>query len=76
MRWLFEKNILENEFRASIYRYIKENSGAYPQKIIHDTNISRGTVFYHLNILLYTGIVEILKDGKLRKYHAARKVTV
>lgn len=76
MRWLFERNILENESRADIYRYIKENPEAYAQKIIHETNISRGTVLYHLDILLSAGMVACFKDGKLRKYRAAQKAVV
>ncbi len=76
MRWLLDRNILENESRAAIYRYIKENPETYPQKIIRDTNISRGTVLYHLDILLYAGMVARLKDGKLRKYRAAQKAEV
>jgi len=76
MRWLFERNILENESRAVIFRYIKENPETYPQEIIRKTNISRGTVLYHLDILLYAGMVACLKDGKLRKYYAAQKAAM
>ncbi len=74
MRIIFDANILENELRATIYRYIKENPGAYPQKIIRDTHINRGTVFYHLDILLYTGLVASLKDGKIRRYRTVQKL--
>lgn len=73
MRWLFDGNILENESRAAIYRYIKENPETYPQEIIRETNISRSTVHYHLRILLYAGMVMCLKDGKLSKYRSAQK---
>ncbi len=76
MRWLFERNILENDSRAAIFRYIKDNPDTYPQEIIRKTNISRGTVLYHLDILLYTGIVACIKDGKLRKYRPAQKAVV
>ncbi|MFZ2411008.1 MAG: helix-turn-helix domain-containing protein [Candidatus Methanoperedens sp.] len=73
MRWLFDGNIFENESRATIYRYIKENPETYPQKIARETNIGRGAVLYHLDILLYAGMVACLKDGKLKKYRAAQK---
>ncbi len=76
MRWLFERNVLENESRAAIYRYVKENPETHTQKIIHETNISRGTVLYHLDILLYAGMVACFKDGKLRKYRAAQRAVV
>jgi len=76
MRWLFERNILENESRTAIFKYIKENPETYPQKIVRATNIGRGTVLYHLEILLYAGMVACLKDGRLKKYHAAQKVGV
>ncbi len=76
MRWLFERNILENESRAAIFRYIEENPETYPQKIIHETNISRGTVLYHLDILLCAGMVARMKDRKLRKYRAAWKAVI
>ncbi|MDD5616404.1 MAG: hypothetical protein PHH85_09400 [Candidatus Methanoperedens sp.] len=73
MRWLFDRNVLENESCAAIYRYIKENPGTYPQKIIHETNIGRGTVLYHLDILLYAGMVACSMDGKVKKFRAAQK---
>ena len=76
MRWLFDGNILENESRAAIFRYIKENPEAYPQKIIRETNIGRGAVLYHLDILLYAGMVACLKDGRLKKYRTARKAGI
>lgn len=76
MRWIFEKNILENESRAAIYRYIKENPETCAQKIMHETTIGRGTVLYHLGILLYAGMVAYSKEGKLRKYRAAQKAVV
>jgi len=76
MRWLFDGNILENESRAAIFRYIKENPESYPQKIVRATNIGRGAVLYHLDVLLYAGMVACLKDGKLRKYRVAQKAIV
>lgn len=74
MRWLFERNVLENESRAAIFRYIQENPETYPQQIKHETDINRGTVLYRLGVLLYAGIVACLKDGRLRKYRIAQKV--
>ena len=76
MRWLFDRNILENESRAAIFRYIKGNPETYPQKIVRETNIGRGAVLYHLDVLLYAGMVACLKDGKLRKYRAAQKAAM
>jgi len=76
MRWLFDGNIFENESRATIYRYIKENPETYPQKIARETNIGRGAVLYHLDILLYASMVACLKDGKSKKYRAAQKAVV
>ncbi|KCZ72894.1 hypothetical protein ANME2D_01330 [Candidatus Methanoperedens nitroreducens] len=76
MRWIFDGNVLENEFRAAIYRYIKENPGAYPMKIMRETNLGRGSVLYHLDILLYAGKVACLKEGRIKKYHAAQKAVV
>ncbi len=73
MRWLLDGNVLENESRAAIYRYIKENPGTHPLEIMRETNIGRGTVLYHLDILLYAGMVACLKDGKQKKYSAAQK---
>ncbi|MCZ7405585.1 MAG: helix-turn-helix domain-containing protein [Candidatus Methanoperedens sp.] len=76
MRWLLDGNVLENESCAAIYRYIKENPGAYPLEIMRETTIVRGTVLYHLDVLLYAGMVACLKDGRLKKYRAAQKVGV
>lgn len=76
MRWLFERNILENESRAVIFRYIRENPETYPQKIVRATNIDRGAVLYNLDVLLYAGMVACLKDGKLRKCRATQKAIV
>ena len=33
MRWLSDRNVLENESRAVIFKYIKENPETYAQKI-------------------------------------------
>ena len=76
MRWLLDGNVLENESRAAIYRYIKENPDTYPLEIMRETNIGRGTVLYHLDILLYAGMVACLKDGRLKKYRAAQKAGI
>ncbi len=76
MRWVFDSNVLKNESRAAIYKYIKENPGAYPLEIIRETNIGRGTVLYHLDILLYAGKVACLKDGRIKKYRTAQKAVV
>ncbi len=76
MRWLLDGNVLDNESRAAIYRYIKENPNTYPLEIMRETNIGRGTVLYHLDILLYAGMVACLRDGRLKKYRAAQKAVV
>ncbi len=76
MRWLFDRNVLENESRAVIFRYIKENPETYAKKIIQETNLSRGTVLYHLDILVYAGMVTSLKDNKFKKYRTALKAIV
>ncbi|SNQ61418.1 helix-turn-helix domain-containing protein [Candidatus Methanoperedens nitratireducens] len=73
MRWLFKKNILENESRAAIFMYIKKIQKHIPKKIIHETNISRGTVLYHLDILLCAGMVACMKDSKLRNTAQRRR---
>ncbi len=58
MRWLLDgNNVLENESRAAIYRFIKENPGTYSREIMDGTNIGKENVLYHLNILLYAGLV-------------------
>jgi predicted transcriptional regulator len=72
MRWLLNGNVLENESRLAIYRYIKANPGTYSREIMRDTNIRRGTALYHLDILLLTGKVACLKDGRLKKYRAVQ----
>ncbi len=77
MRWLFDgNNVLENESRAAIYRFIKENPGTYSREIMHGTDIGKGTVLYHLDILLYAGMVVCFKDGMLKKYRATLKAVV
>ncbi|MCX9009647.1 MAG: ArsR family transcriptional regulator [Candidatus Methanoperedens sp.] len=68
--------IFENGSRAAIYKFIKENPGTYPLEIMRETNIGRGTVLYHLDILLYAGMVACLKDGRLKKYRAAQKAGI
>jgi predicted transcriptional regulator len=76
MRWLFDRNVLENEFRAVIFRYIQENPETYAQKTIKETNLSRGTVLYHLDILHYAGMMTCMKDSKFKKYRTALKVII
>lgn len=77
MRWLFDgNNVLENESRASIYRFIKENPGTYSREIMRETNIRKESVHYHLNILLYAGMVACQKDGRVKKYRTTLKAVV
>ncbi len=76
LRWLFDRNVLENESCAVIFKYIKENPETCAQKIIQETNISKGTVLYHLDILHYAGMVTCLKESKVKKYRAALKAIV
>ncbi len=77
MRWLLDgNNVLENESRAAIYRFIKENPGTYSREIMDGTNIGKENVLYHLNILLNAGLVVCFKDRRLKKYRPALKMVV
>lgn len=68
-RILGDTNILEHPSRRDIYTYIKDNPGVYFSEIVENTELNRGTVQYHLQILETKNKIEAYEDsGKIRYF--------
>ncbi|WP_179293919.1 winged helix-turn-helix transcriptional regulator [Candidatus Methanoperedens nitratireducens] len=63
------ENILDNSIRLKIYNFIKEHPGIYFREIIKRTELNKGTVGYHLEIMKTEKMIESNKtNGKLRYF--------
>lgn len=61
-------NVLDNLNRDRIYAYIKANPGACFSEIVKYTDLNRGTVQYHTQILEIQNKIEVYKDGGKIRY--------
>ncbi|MFZ3383192.1 MAG: winged helix-turn-helix transcriptional regulator, partial [Candidatus Methanoperedens sp.] len=58
------KNLLENQNRQSIFKYILNNPGCTIAEISDKQEINRGSVKYHINKLKSEEIISFVKMGK------------
>jgi predicted transcriptional regulator len=58
------KNVLDNPTRNSIFNFIKSNPGGTISEISKEENVNRGTLRYHLRMLLENRKVIFVKKGK------------
>ncbi len=58
-------DILDNTLRNSIFNFIKGNPGETVSEISKERSVNRGTLNYHLNILLKNRKIILIKKGKL-----------
>jgi len=60
---------LENNVRAQIYQFIKENPGGHYNYIMAKLGLKNGTLAYHLATLEREGFVRPRKDGIYKRYY-------
>jgi DNA-binding MarR family transcriptional regulator len=62
-----------NSTRADIYTYIKYNPGVQFRGICSDLGISVGLAQYHLGVLVKSGLVSFIRDGRYKRFFASKK---
>ncbi|WP_225353806.1 winged helix-turn-helix transcriptional regulator [Methanolacinia petrolearia] len=67
-RKISRNTVLTNETRNQIYSCIKENPGIIFNDLVRRSGINRGNVSYHINILKYTGKVNVLDSSGNPRY--------
>ncbi len=63
-----EKKVLELETRKKVYDIVKKFAGIHIREIERKSNLSTGSVTYHLNYLSKKGLIEERKDGNNTRY--------
>jgi predicted transcriptional regulator len=67
-RVISKKTVLGEPTRARIFNAIKEDPGIHFNALRNRTDINRGTLRYHLTILLLTKKITCFKDGIFSRY--------
>ena len=61
------KGILDNNARLKLYKFIEKHPGVYFRQLVKRTELNRGTVTYHMNLLeSQKKIISYNGDGKRR----------
>ncbi|MCW4047370.1 MAG: winged helix-turn-helix transcriptional regulator [Candidatus Bathyarchaeota archaeon] len=64
---------VSNSTRAEIYSYIKDNPGVQFRGICSGLGISVGLAQYHLGVLVKSGLVSFLRDGRYKRFFVSKK---
>ena len=67
-RVISKKTVLVEPTRARIYNAIKGEPGIHFNELRHRTGVNRGTLLYHLGILVRTKKITCYKDGLFSRY--------
>jgi predicted transcriptional regulator len=63
-----EKKVLELDVRKKIYDIVKKNAGCHFREIERRSNLSTGSISYHLYYLTRKGLIDERKDGNNIRY--------
>ncbi|WP_048185984.1 winged helix-turn-helix transcriptional regulator [Methanosarcina siciliae] len=63
-----KRNVLDNPSRDNIYAYIKTNPGTCFSDVVKSTDLNKGTVRYHIQVLESQNKIESYKDGGKIRY--------
>ncbi len=66
---------LINSTRTQIYQYIEANPGVQFRAICSGLTIPVGLVQYHLRVLVKSGLVSFVRDGKYKRFFVSKKFT-
>jgi predicted transcriptional regulator len=64
-----EETILELDVRKKIYKIIRQSAGCHFREIERRSNLSTGTVKYHLGFLTKHGLIKEDRDGNNLRYY-------
>ncbi len=62
-------HLQKQPIRKRLLKYIGRNSGARYSDIMHDLELSNGTMSYHLSILEREEFIKSIRDGTHRRYY-------
>lgn len=66
---MFKEEILENERRREIYKFIEENPGSYLREIQRGLEIPLASLEYHLSYMGRRKVVFSERDGRYKRYY-------
>ena len=64
---------LDNGTRAQIYNYLKGNPGVQFRGICSALSLPIGLAQYHLGVLVKTGLISFIRDGKYKRFFLSKK---
>jgi DNA-binding transcriptional ArsR family regulator/biotin operon repressor len=64
-----------NSTRMEIYNYVNANPGVQFRAICAGLTLPVGLVQYHLRVLLKSGLVSFVRDGKYKRFFVSKKYT-
>jgi len=62
-----------NSTRTQIYNYIEDNPGVQFRGICSALSLPVGLAQYHLGVLVKTGLVSFIRDGKYKRFFLSKK---
>lgn len=68
---IFEKNekkVLELDIRKKIFQLVKKHAGCHYRDLERKSKLATGTIRYHLNYLVKSGLIKELKDSNNIRY--------
>jgi DNA-binding transcriptional ArsR family regulator len=69
------QSYLNNITRSEIYTYISQNPGAQFRAIAAALCLPLGLAEYHLAVLVKSGLVAYIRDGRYKRFFAAKRYT-
>jgi predicted transcriptional regulator len=65
--------LFNNSTRTQIYNYIESNPGVQFRGICAALNLPVGLAQYHLGVLVKSGLVSFLRDGRYKRFFQSKK---
>lgn len=66
---MFKKEILENERRREIYKFIEKNPGVHLRGLQRSLKMPLSSLEYHVNYMVRKKVILSEKDGRYRRYY-------
>jgi len=66
---MFKKEVLENERRRRIYKFVEKNPGVHLRELQRTLKIPLSSLEYHLNYMVRKKVIFREKDGRYRRYY-------
>ena len=66
---MFKEEVLENERRREIYKFIEKNPGVHLRELQRALKMPLSSLEYHLNYMVRKKVIFREKDGRYRRYY-------